>query len=475
MTAIAADREPSLRVAGLTAGAILFSALLLAAPALWNGFPLLYWDSYDYMGIPFGAKMPMFRAASYTIVTMFGALAGSLWVPIAIQCLLIAWYLHEFAAVFLPGPTYRALPLMMVPLALLTAEPWFTSQLMADCFTAPLLLALTALTFGWERLGPSRVAALVIGLIPAVAVHTSHVAMIGGLMVVLLALRLLSRSHSLSWLRPAVVPVCILFIGGSGLAATANWAVTGRIFVNQSGNILMLARLVQDGIAKHYLADACERGEPLRLCPYLADLPDNANQFLWTPGPFYKAGGWSPEMEDEARTIVRGSLLDYPMEHIESAINLTIEQLFQVRTGDGVVKLDTIHADGDVKKDPFMPKIIGKYYPGDFAAYWPSRQRQNIDFDAINAVQVTLAYIGYAAVLVMAVVAWRRRERLALGLAGMVIVAILGNAFVCGALSNPNHRYQARIAWTATMATAVALIHVRRRDETRCVGENPPL
>lgn len=475
MTTVATVREPSLRVAALTAGAILFAALLLATPALWNGFPLLYWDSYDYMGIPFGAKMPMFRAASYTIVTMFGALAESLWVPIAVQCLLIAWYLHEFAAVFLPGPAYRALPLMTVPLVLLTAEPWFTSQLMADCFTGPLLLGVVAVTFGWNRLGAARAAGLVIGLIPAVAVHTSHVALIGGLVLVLLAVRVAARFGIVAWLRPAVVPVCILLVGGAGLAATANWAVTGRVFVNQSGNILMLARLVQDGIAKRYLADACARGDALRLCAYQADLPDNANQFLWTPGPFYKAGGWSPEMEDEARTIVMGSLFAYPLDHIESAINLTIEQLFQVRTGDGVVKLDTIHADGDVKKDPFMPKIIGKFYPGDFAAYWPSRQRQNIDFDTINSVQVTLAYAGYGAVLLAVVLAWRRRERLALGLAGLVIVAILGNAFVCGALSNPNHRYQARIAWTATMATVVALIHARRRDETRCADENPPL
>jgi hypothetical protein len=475
MTAIAVRARSSLWRVPLAAGAIVIAALLLAAPALWNGFPLLYWDSYDYMGIPFGAKMPMFRAASYTVITVFGALAGSLWVPIALQCLLAAWYLHEFAAVFLPWPAWRTLPVLTVLIALLTAQPWFTSQLMADGFTAPMLLGVAALTFGLGRLKPWRAGALIVALVPAVAVHTSHVGLLAGLILVFAAVRLAGRFGYLRWLAPAVLPVCLVLTGGVGLAATANWAVTGRVFVSQTANILLLARMVQDGIAKRYLADACGRGEPFRLCPYLADLPNNANQFLWTPGPFYKAGGWTPEMDEEARAIIRGSLAAYPLVHVESALRLTIEQLFQVRTGDGVVKLDTIHADGDVKKDPFMPKIIGKYYPRDFAAYWPSRQRQNIDFTAINSVQVTLAYAGYAGGLAALVLAWRRRDRLGAGLAGMAVLAILGNAFICGALSNPNHRYQARIAWTAVAAVAVVLIRARERDDVRCVGENMPL
>jgi hypothetical protein len=34
---------------------------------------------------------------------------------------------------------------------------------------------------------------------------------------------------------------------------------------------------------------------------------------------------------------------------------------------------------------------------------------------------------------------------------------LLGNAFVCGALSNPNDRYQSRIAWIAVLAILLAI------------------
>ena len=36
-------------------------------------------------------------------------------------------------------------------------------------------------------------------------------------------------------------------------------------------------------------------------------------------------------------------------------------------------------------------------------------------------------------------------------LAATIALAILGNAFVCGALSNPHDRYGARIAWLAPL------------------------
>ena len=37
-------------------------------------------------------------------------------------------------------------------------------------------------------------------------------------------------------------------------------------------------------------------------------------------------------------------------------------------------------------------------------------------------------------------------------------VAILANAFVCGALSGPHDRYGARIAWIATFIAAIAIL-----------------
>jgi len=45
-------------------------------------------------------------------------------------------------------------------------------------------------------------------------------------------------------------------------------------------------------------------------------------------------------------------------------------------------------------------------------------------------------------------------------LAATVTVAILANAFACGALSGPHDRYGARMAWIAAFTAAIAILGV---------------
>lgn len=457
--------------------AVALGALLLAAPAIWNGFPLLYWDSYDYMGIPFGAKMPVFRTASYSMITASALLIHTIWAPIVVQCVVIAWILREAVEALVPGPVWRTLPIFIGATTLLTAFPWFSSQLMADCFTAPLILGVVGAAFGKPPPSATRRIVLVPLLALAVAVHSSHIALLSGVVIALGALHLagVAGVAGLRFLKPRLLTPVLALVFGVVAATGANWIVTGKVFVSQSTDILMLARLVQDGIAKKYLREVCPKGAKLMLCSRVEDLPDNANQFLWTPGPFYDLGGWSREMREEARSILLGSLATHPVDHLRSAWNLTVEQLFQVRTGDGVVRLDTIHADDDPTRNPFMPKIIAKYYRPDLDEYWASRQRRNFGFDEINTIQVPLAVAGYAGVLIAFVVGLRRRTRLIAGPALVVTLAILGNAFICGALSNPNNRYQARLAWIGGAIALTAVFQARKRDEDRCLNQNMPL
>ena len=51
---------------------------------------------------------------------------------------------------------------------------------------------------------------------------------------------------------------------------------------------------------------------------------------------------------------------------------------------------------------------------------------------------------------------------------GFVIVVLLANAAVCGALSGPHDRYQARIAWIVALLLGAGILHWKtmRADET---------
>lgn len=456
---------PRVREATLSLLAVLAAAALLAAPALLNGFPLLYWDSADYIEMPFTGRLPVWRTVSYVLITALAKPTGTLWTAVAVQCVLIAYMLHEAIAFLTPARPWRVLIPVTLGLSALTALPWFTSQLMADGFTGVLVLGMAALAFGRDDPGAGRRAALAVALAIAVAVHTSHIALAGGLALLLLGLAAAARIGLMRWLNPRVT-LPLLVVGlGVVLAVAANWSLTGRVFLSQSTSNLMLARLVQDGIAQRYLDSVCPKGMKLRLCRVKDRLPHNANFFLWFPGPFYEIGGWTRPVQEEAQFVVHETLRLYPWAHVKSAIDLTLEQLGMLHTGDGIINLDTIHATDSIETDPFFPRIIKQFYPDDLPAYMESRQRTNMDFTWINQVHVPLAYGGIAAAVAVAAIGFRRRNRLAAGVAMVAVVAILGNAFVCGALSNPNHRYQARIAWTGLVATGIGAAALRRRRE----------
>jgi len=43
------------------------------------------------------------------------------------------------------------------------------------------------------------------------------------------------------------------------------------------------------------------------------------------------------------------------------------------------------------------------------------------------------------------------------------LLALLGNATICGVLSNPNDRYQGRLVWLAVLAAGIAISSWRQQ------------
>ncbi|MBE0532402.1 MAG: hypothetical protein IH626_16365 [Rhodospirillales bacterium] len=439
------------RAAPLTAIAV--AAGLLMAPALWNGSVFFYWDSVDYVYLPFTGKLPMYRTMPYGVFTGIGRLAGSLWAVAAAQALLVAYVLHEALAAFAPRPAWRLLVPLTLLLSVLTALPWGAGQIMPDVFTGIAILGVATLTFERGRLNGLRRGGLVAVTAVAIAMHTTHIAVAAGLVVALAGLGWLLR---LRWqdLKPRVGLAAASVAMGISLVAGIHWVTVGRPFVTQPAAMLMLARLVQDGIAKRFLDDHCPEGSPYRLCRFRASLPKTANSFLWEGNTIpNRLGGWKA-MEGEATEIITESLEEYPLLHVETAARLTAEQALMFRTGDGIVR--------DVGW--LINDTLRRYYPDDYRDFKESEQNAGIDFKAVNRVHVTVQAAAQILLLGILVVAWRRRDRLAFGLAVAVLLTLLGNAFVCGALSNPNDRYQNRIVWLAVVVVTVAAVRLRRPD-----------
>jgi hypothetical protein len=120
--------------------------------------------------------------------------------------------------------------------------------------------------------------------------------------------------------------------------------------------------------------------------------------------------------------------------------------------------------------------VAGRAQPGGEAENPPAQYLLN--FSLINRVHVPVAWLSMLALLVL--IARLKRDPtddLAL-LAASAALAILANAFVCGALSGPHDRYGARIAWIASLvvmlAAARALAWARSPDRAQR-DPGPPL
>jgi hypothetical protein len=445
---VGASSLPSSADTAFSPGAILAIAgatLLFLIPAIWNGFPLVYYDSVDYLQLPFIWRMPIYRTAGYALVTLFGRLAHNLWAVPLLQSALVAYVLHETLRRFLPRSPEAALIVIAGLLLLTSGLPWFTGEIMPDAFTGVLVLSFAVLVCDENLLSPARRAALTAIMALAVAVHSSHAALAGGL---LLSLLLVSLAAPGLWpgLRRRLRLPLLAFLLGLALAGAANTAATGRFFLLQDNAVLTLGLFVENGLAEKYLDHACGKPEPkLRLCAARHRLPHNANMFLWHDRDFDRLGGWSG-MHGEAQRIVVNAIKSFPLTYLWDSIELTVRQLVMLKTADGVAPMRYLIGDA-----------VARHYPQEFAAFVAAHQQRGAAFDDLNAVQVPLLLLACAALPILLVIAWRRRDPDAVLLLGIFTLALLGNAFVCGALSNPNDRYQSRIAWLAIVAVAIAL------------------
>jgi hypothetical protein len=423
-------------------GAAGLTILALIYPALYNGFPLVFYDTGGYIARAFEPELVPGRSVAYGYLLWVLELGLAYWPAILVQSGVVVWLIHVCARVHdLPhGP----LPLAATTagLAIGTGLPWFTAQLMPDIWASVLILALYLLGFRSHRLTRWEKGALAACAIFAMASHMSHVALGAGLVVVIVAFRCFRCTAT------ARLPVLILVLG-IGSVPMANWLAAGQFKFTPGGQTFIFGRLVQEGIVARFLVDRCP--SPIyRLCNFRDRLPTTADDWIWhSESPFLAIGGWEGGAPEMAR-IIRESLTDYPVAHLISALGSTWEQFIKFGTGDGIDR-NLWH----------VRYILEQYQPDLLPAYDAARQQSSgFTFTALNLIHVPLAQ---AAVVVLALLGWRlaRRENDLAVLAAFILIALVGNAFICGAMSNPHERYQSRVVWLAVLWVILAGQRIR--------------
>jgi hypothetical protein len=433
---------------------LVLAAFALLAPALFNGFPLVFADTGGYLARPFERTLEIGRSALYGAF-MAAGLPLHFWPAVLAQAALTVWLIALTLRSHGLGGRPGLVLLMVLALALLTGLPWYVGQLIPDIFVPLAVLALYLLAFRWMTLRRFERGLLVALVALAIAFHMSILGLAAALVLALVLIR--PAASRLRLPRPALLPPLAAVCAGIVLALVSNLAITGSFAFTPGGANFIFGRLLQDGIVERYLADRCP-DPTIRLCEYRHELPANADGWLWGWGsPYYKLGG-SAGFEPDARRIIAETLRLYPGAHVTTAAKAMLDQLVMMKTGEGMHSRDNEHAARD----------LARLAPAAYARFEASRQQHDwFTFDALNAVQVPLALAAFAALPLIVLLAGRGRLAPAMApLALTVLLALLANAGISGGLSNPNDRYQNRLAWLAPFTLMIALAgSLRRRPD----------
>jgi hypothetical protein len=145
-------------------------------------------------------------------------------------------------------------------------------------------------------------------------------------------------------------------------------------------------------------------------------------------------------METEAARLARASIARYPVANAVWAGFDTLLEFFAVATGDGIEPQEWV-----LNRE--FEHTIPQQMSGYAHAY---QQRGDLWFLPLNFLHVPVAIFSILAVMYLLRRSMRERDWNSAILPAFVLIALLGNAFVCGVFSGPHSRYQSRLVWLPT-------------------------
>ena len=405
---------------------LLLAACLMLIPLFYNGTPLYYPDSMGYIFWGQLWQPVPERASTYAVLIRGLSLGRDLWFVILAQALLAAWILQRLWNRIQGQNARMGLLVSLFLLGLLSPLGWTASTLMPDLYCALSSLFLYVLLFPEKDKKPSIMD--LAGFVFCSAQHLSGLVINGLLLISLMALLVLQKQ-----IREAIPGIRMAMIGlflAYGCLGAINWMLSGEFYLSKSGPAFLTARIIETGIGNRYLnqhPEACADFQKVK-----KQFPMPAEYFLWNSGsPMATLGGIkdaSGKMAEFNRNVLSSpsNLLLF----LKAGFKSGLKQLFQTDLGDGL--------------SPTTQSQLF-YYPENQAESLLSKQNGGIAFEKLNGWCLALL-AGLLLNFVLFVLPGGLRPELRQQLIFIVLLLIL-NAFVNGALSTPLNRYQVRVFW----------------------------
>jgi putative flippase GtrA len=483
---------------------VLAATLLIMAVAFVDGRPSVFYDShsYDVMGRNFIQVVEEFprsvqfkmkpgvkwgdepvtsdrlidsevegaRSPYYGVLLHETYEIGTLWLLAAIQSGLAAWVAYLLWRTLAPRAPLWSYLALVAGVVVGSSLSFFATFAMPDVFAGIGGGAAVLLFTQADRMKRAEKIGLWVLLAYSLAIHRSHLITEVLLIVVGYALMLLmGKNREVLLKRAGVLALAVLAAWISGLVFDAGYKA--RTGLTLSHPPFVFARVLADGPGQDYLHSACAKdNNAYAACFFAKNITPHSteNLILWSNrrnlGVFNIGNRATRErLENEETPFVLGTLEQEPLEELGAALLNWGRQLVYVQVDDPL-------------RNP-SAFLIGRY--------WPTTALPKLipNFDACRPphsckppFSPTTLGLWHATVLVLALafLVWRlsqRDVRAAFSLDGLkrdseaarlvatlalLLVVVMLNAAVCGVLSGPFARYQARLVWLVPLAAGLA-------------------
>jgi len=335
-----------------------------------------------------------------------------------------------------------------------TSLPYFNGLLLADALASFGILAflLLATDDGYSRRERAGLW-LVVGL-SAIA-HLTHIVMLLGMVVTLLALQLLRWAPANR--RAIIGGAACVAIGFLSTSLTA-FAVE-RVFHRSPQLVpLMTARFIADGPGAKFIRARCG-GQDFEVCRMQVPA-ESSSAFLWSSDP--KARGYTTATPEQRARIASqdtafamAALKAYPVEQTRMMAYNSFAQMMTFGFGGLNVGCwanahcwDSLPAP---TRDALRRSLSGRNL-------WPDHEMTMLLYASVAT--------SLAILVIVLPTLWRSNPDFArtmalwmvLGFVAMAICSVLG-----GAISEPQYRYQGRLVWIVTLYAIITLVAAFRQ------------
>ncbi len=432
--------------------AVVAGAVLLAWPALLNGYPLVFSDTGGFLHQTTGPLMLWDKPWIYGPFLHLFHWRTTLWLPLAAQALVVSHLLWVTQSVLRGGATPGAHVAACTVAAALTAAPFTVALLMPDVFAPVVLLALLLLGLGGG--GLTRGEAAWLGGIAAlgIAAHPAH------LPLALAAIGMVLVTGRWRGAVRAALPLA----AAVALVLATNAVGHGRAALSPHGATFLLARLQADGPATEVIRAQCPAAG-WYLCAFADRFPMDSQTFLWSPespvnrdaaGQARFLGG--AMISREAAEIVAETLRTYSADVAGAILRNTLAQIATISIGDTLTSHNLATA--------LRPRIAEAFPGMELAAFDDALQARDALLPAVAWVVPAHLVTLILALPLLAVGALRGSDPLRRWFALALLAGLVANAVATGGLSGVFPRYQARIAWLLPVVAMLLLLPPRRRS-----------